>query len=146
MEEVLNLETQDNEPALEERARELMEQMGVPPAIDSSAGINPKELAETVKRTLALPEIIELGPHLVPEHTVLGSQTENGVETLVSGVADAIAYDAGGAVQGVVDWKSDVEIDVQKLAKYRAQIDAYGDVLGARKRLVVLMSHGRVFA
>ena len=95
MEEVLNLETQDNEAALEERARELMEQMGVPPAIDSSAGINPKELAETVKRTLALPEIIELGPHLVPEHTVLGSQTENGVETLVSGVADAIAYDAG---------------------------------------------------
>ena len=145
MEETLNLETQDDETALEERAGELMKQMGVPPSSNTSVGINPKELALTVRRTLALSEIVELRPRLVPEHPVFGSQTENGVETLVRAPRTR-AYDADGAVDAVVDWKSDVEVDATKLAKYRAQINAYGDVLGARKRLIVLMSHGRVFA
>jgi hypothetical protein len=49
-------------------------------------------------------------------------------------------------VEAVVDWKSDVEIDALRLAKYRAQIDAYGGLLAARKRLVVLMTHRLVSA
>ena len=85
-------------------------------------------------------------PRLVPELPVFGCATDEGGETLVSGVADAVAYDADGAVEAVVDWKSDVEADAPKLSKYRAQIDAYGDVLGARKRFIVLMSLGRVLA
>lgn len=146
MEEVRNLETADDAAALESRASVLMEQLGVPPASDCGAGIAPKEIAATVVRTLDLPEIVALRPRLVPELPVFGCATDESGETLVSGVADAVAYDADGAVEAVVDWKSDVDADAPKLAKYRAQIESYGDVLGARKRLIVLMSHGRVVA
>jgi hypothetical protein len=146
MEEVSNRETRDDVAALEERALELMEQMAVPRSDDASAGIAPKELAATVARTLALPEIAALRPRLVPEHPVFGYATGDGVETLLSGIADAVACDADGAVETVVDWKSDVEIDAAKLAKYRAQIDAYSDVLGAPRRLIVLMTPGRIIA
>jgi hypothetical protein len=44
---------------------------------------------------------------------------------IVSGVADAIAYDANGRIEIIVDWKSDIEIDHNRLKAYRGQLDAY---------------------
>ncbi len=76
-------------------------------------------------RTLSIPEIAEVRPRLVPEHTIYGSQVNDDHEVIVSGIADAIAYDAGGRIEFIIDWKSDVDIDTERLNSYRRQLDTY---------------------
>ena len=115
MEEVLNGETQDGVDALEARALELMAQLSVAPSDRASEGISATELAQTVVRTLSIPEIAQLRPRLVPEHTVYGSQVDGDSEIIVSGIADAVAYDDEGRIETIVDWKSDVEIDAERV-------------------------------
>jgi hypothetical protein len=46
-------------------AGELMSQLGIVSAADAMLGIKPKALAGTVLRTLNLPQIAELTPHLL---------------------------------------------------------------------------------
>jgi exodeoxyribonuclease-5 len=121
MEEVLTGETRDAAAELERRAGELLAQLGREPSTDPKLGIAPKELAATVVRILNLPEIAALRPRLTPEHTVFGSERSGSAETLVSGLADAVAHDANDRIDAVIDWKSDVEIDADRLAAYRAQ-------------------------
>jgi hypothetical protein len=70
MEEVLTGETTDGVPSLTRRAAELLSQLGVLPAADAKSGIVPAELAETVAKTLRLPEVAALRQRLVPEHTI----------------------------------------------------------------------------
>lgn len=114
MEEVLSGETDDELEALVARASELMAQLSVAPCDQATDGISPHELARTVVRTLKIPEIAELRSHLVPEHTIYGSQANEDGEIIVSGIADAVAYDTEGGIEIIVDWKSDIDIDAER--------------------------------
>ena len=96
-------------------------------------------------RTLNLPEIAALRPRLMPEHTVFGSESDGKNETLVSGIADAVARDVNDKIEVIVDWKSDVEMNADKLAAYRTQLSDYRKQTGAERALLVLMTMGKPF-
>jgi len=146
MEEVLNGETKDGLEALVARAKELMAQLSITPSDRASDGISPGEVAMTIVRTLNIPEIAELRPRLVPEHTIYGSQASDDGEIIVSGIADAVAYDANGRIEVIVDWKSDVDIHAERLNSYRGQLGAYQQHTGAPHAFLVMMTPGKVIA
>jgi exodeoxyribonuclease-5 len=142
MEEVLNGEASNCANALLARASELLTQLAVP----TDEGISPHELAQTVVRTLAIPEIAALRPRLVPEYTIYGSHTDGATEIIVSGIADAVAYDVEGHIDTVIDWKSDVDITPDRLNSYRGQLETYRRHTSARQAFLVLMTHGKLIA
>jgi exodeoxyribonuclease-5 len=146
MEEVLNGETEDGVDALAARALELMAQLSIAPSDRAGDGISPDELGRTIVRTLSIPEISGLRSRLIPEHTICGSEATDDGEVIVSGIADAVAYDAEGRIKTIVDWKSDVEIDAERLNSYRGQFNAYVRQTGARNAFLVLMTRGTVMA
>ncbi len=146
MEEVLTGETPEDRTSLLTRGTELLCQLGIEPASDARQGIAPVELAETVLRTLALPDIAALRPRLLLESTVYGRLGSDQVETLVSGIADAIEVDELGRLATVIDWKSDVAPSVTQIEHYRMQIDLYRVHSGARRALLVFMTTGSVIA
>ena len=146
MEEVLNGETEDSVDTLAARALELMAQLAISPSDHPSDGISPDELARTVVRTLSIPEIAGLRPRLIPEYAINGSRMDADREIIVSGIVDAIAYDNGGRIETVVDWKSDVAIDAERLSTYCAQLGAYRRETSARNALLVLMTTGKIVA
>jgi len=143
MEEVLTGETPDDHDGLLARAAELLLQLGIEPVSDPSRGIAPPELATTVLRTLALPEIAALRPRLVPENTVFAANAVDRSEVLVSGVADAIALGVVGQIEAVIDWKSDLQPSAKVVEHYRAQLQAYSDSTGAGRGMLVFMSIGK---
>jgi hypothetical protein len=100
-------------------------------------GVSSGELAQTVVRTLNIPEIAALRSWLIPEHTIYGSQVYGDSEIIVSGIADAVAYDREGRIETIVDSKSDVELDTERLRAYRRQLDAYQQQTGARSALLI---------
>ena len=144
MEEVLTGETQDSILDLERRATELLTQLGREASSDPKLGISPTELASTIARTLNLPEVVALRPRLVPEQTVFGHEGTVTVETLVSGIADAIACNENGKIEIIVDWKSDVEMNSTKYTAYKAQLGAYRKQTDAKEALLVLMTQGAI--
>jgi exodeoxyribonuclease-5 len=144
MEEVLTGETADDAKALVQRATELLLHLGVAPSADPRLGISPTELAETIMRTLHLPEIIALRPRLIPEHTVYGHLIGTDGDVMVSGIADAVAVDNHGRLDAVIDWKSDIAADSSAVLHYRDQIDDYRRYIGAKRALIVMMTTGRI--
>ena len=143
MEEVLTGETQDDNDSLLARAAELLSQLGIEPSSDPWRGIAPPELAVSVLRTLALPEIAALRPRLVPERTVFAANAVDGSEVLVSGIADAVALSVDGQIEAVIDWKSDHQPSAKVLEHYRAQLQAYCDSTSAGRGMLVFMSIGK---
>lgn len=144
MEEVLTGETSDDAKALAQRATGLLSQLGVAPSADPRLGISPIELAETIMRTLHLPEVAALRSRLVPEYTVHGHTTGAGDDHLVAGIADAVAIDDDGTIEVVADWKSDVSVYPAKLDVYRGQLEAYQKNTSAKRALLVLMTQGKI--
>jgi exodeoxyribonuclease-5 len=144
MEEVLTGEMVDDVKALTERATDLLSHLGVAPSTDPKLGISPTELAETIVRTLRLPEITALRPRLVPEQTVYGHQTGADGDILISGIADAVAVNCDGQIEAIVDWKSDVAMAADKLNVYRGQLQTYCKHTAATRALLVLMTTGKV--
>ena len=144
MEEVLNFEVSDRAAELEVRAAELLAQLGIEPAINAKDGIAPTELAATVVRTLDLPEIRELRSRLRPELPIFGHLGSTDGETLVSGISDAVATSENGAIEVVVDWKSDVDAPPHKIESYAKQIGDYKKHTGAKRALLVMMTAGKV--
>jgi ATP-dependent exoDNAse (exonuclease V) beta subunit len=144
IEEVLTGETAETFERLETRACELLKQIGYEPAENRASGISAAELSSTIMRTLALPEIKELRDRLVPEFPVFGCSSTGDGETLISGLVDAVAIDKTGAIDVVIDWKSDVAPDTAKLDHYRQQIRDYRKQTHARRALVVLMTTGQI--
>ena len=57
-----------------------------------------------------------------------------------------VAHDAEGRIELIVDWKSDVDIDIERLKSYRGQLDAYRRHTGAPHIFLVLMTTGKVMA
>ena len=146
LEEVLTGETPDEAGALSERARALIGEIGRPVMADPSQGLSPDELAGCAVRTLALPEIAELRPTLVPELAVYAGVDVDGVEQATVGIADATSFDNAGRPTVVIDWKSDVQPTAETLNHYRAQVRAYLDMTGADRGLIVLVTTGQVIA
>jgi len=144
MEEVLTGETQDAAPELERRATELLTQLGREPSADPKMGISPNELAATIVRTLNIPEIAALRPRLMSECAVFGTETDERTETLISGIADAVARDVNGRIEAIIDWKSDVVMNADKLAAYSTQLGHYRKRTGAERTLLVPMTTGKV--
>jgi hypothetical protein len=61
---------------------------------------------------------------------------------LPTGIADAIARDVHDKIEVIIDWKSDVEMNANKLAAYRTQLGDYRKQTGAERALLVLMTAG----
>lgn len=142
LEEVLTGEIP--ETALIERAGVLLEQLDVMPASDPSDGPVPSEMADSAKRALACPQIVEIRESLVPEFAVASSVADEAGETILTGAADAVALNDAGHASVVVDWKSDVVVSPGRRDQYRRQIQDYGDALGARYGLIVYATEGEV--
>ena len=144
IEEVLTGETEETLPDLVERAEILIRALGLPVKDDPALGFTPAELAGCVVRALSLPEVAELRPGLVPEFPVYSSTETDIHEEATAGIVDAIAFDASGAPQVVIDWKSDVDPSPETLDHYRAQVRAYLDMTGAERGLLVAVTTGAV--
>ena len=144
MEEILNSEIADRTADLEIRAGELLAQLGIKPATNAKDGISPTEVAATVVRTLNLKEIRELRSQLKPEVPIFGHLVSVVSEILVSGVSDAVALNQNGAIEVVVDWKSDVDPAPGRIEGYSKQISDYRKHTGAKRALLVMMTAGKV--
>jgi ATP-dependent exoDNAse (exonuclease V) beta subunit len=136
IEEVLTGETDEQNVAA--RARVLSGEFGTAEAVE------PKEMATTIARTLALPEIAALRARLVAEVDLAGFLESEGENELTIGIADAVAVTETGAIDIVVDWKSDVEPDAATLSGYRRQMSDYLLATRAGRGLIVLMTSGRI--
>ena len=139
LEEVLTGETAAAKAELALRAAELARQLDAP----SIGTVDAAEVAATVLRVLALPEIAGVRDRLVPECTVAASQPGQ-EEDVILGVADAVALGADGSPELVVDWKSDVSPAPDTVARYRGQVQAYLTATGASRGMIVFLTTGRV--
>jgi ATP-dependent exoDNAse (exonuclease V) beta subunit len=143
-EEVLTGETGEDADSLTERAATLIRALGQSVVEDPKDGLSPGEIAGCIARTLALPEIAELWPTLVPEFTIYASEELEGVEQVTAGIADATSFGDDGASQAIIDWKSDVDPQPAAIEHYRAQIQSYLRTTGSTKGLLVFVTHGTV--
>ncbi|WP_158934081.1 exodeoxyribonuclease V subunit beta [Burkholderia sp. S171] len=144
LEEVLTGETEDDMVSLTERALLLTTAMGKLVVDDSAQGLSPLELAGCVTRTLALPEIAELRPTLVPEFSVYASVLVDNVEQATAGVIDAASIGPDGKPQTVIDWKSDIQPSPETTEHYRAQVRNYLDMTGTELGLIVFVTSGLI--
>ena len=144
LEEVLTGETADDSDFLTKRAIILIGALGKPVANDPLEGLSPSEIASCITRTLALPEIAELRPTLVPEFPVYASEVVDDAEQATTGITDAISLGSDGAPQAIIDWKSDVDPQPEAVNHYRAQVQSYLRTTGLTKGLLVFVTHGAV--
>ena len=143
MEEVLTGEVGEAEAELRARAQALIHSLGETDG-DSSLGLSSDELAQSIVRTLAIPEVVDLRPRLLPEFPIYDSVSAKDGEEVTNGIADAITSSATAASETVIDWKSDVSPSAETTSHYRAQVRAYLKATGAEKGLIVFMSSGQV--
>ena len=144
IEEVLTGETTETLSDLRARAEVLVRALGRPVMDDPAEGLTPAELAGCVVRALSLPEVGALRPGLVPEFTVYAATESDLHEEAAAGIVDAIAFDADGTPEVVIDWKSDVDPTPGTIEHYRAQVGAYLEMTGAGCGLLVFMTSGAV--
>lgn len=144
LEEVLTGETPDYADALEIRARALLAQLGISEAARPEDGPLAPELAATTLRALAIPEIVACRSRLLPETTVFSVQADVGRTIYVGGIADAVAYQPTGAIDLVIDWKTDVSPSARQIDLYRDQIRDYLVATGASQGLLVFVTTGQV--
>ncbi len=143
MEEVLTEEVDEAAQALQTRAADLLVQLAPTPGATPAISDSPAALAELVRRTLALPVIVALRARLlaeVPIYSCCAAAETSRAETLISGVVDALALGTDGAVEAVIDWKSDIAPSERVRRLYREQVRAYLAATQAKRGLVVYMS------
>ena len=90
-------------------------------------------------RALALPEIAELRPSLIPELPIWATD-EHG---LVAGRADALAIN-GQRVDVAIDWKSDVNPTMAVRKAHVQQLHDYLSATHASRGAVVYISSGEI--
>jgi ATP-dependent exoDNAse (exonuclease V) beta subunit len=144
LEEVLTGETPDQLEMLETRARALLAQLGVTEAARSEDGPHAPELAATVLRALAIPEISACRSRLIPELTVFSVQSNADGATYTGGVVDALAHHADGSIALIIDWKTDVDPSLQQIELYRDQVRDYLDATSASEGLLVFVTTGQL--
>lgn len=138
MEEVLTGETREELSALTVRARLLS--AALTPAEEEEDAPDPGEMAATVLKTFALPDVARLRAQLVPEFTLYAMLDAS---SALSARADAIAL-AEGQATIVLDWKSDVAPDAREIARHTQQLSAYLQASGAVHGALVYMTSGQV--
>lgn len=143
MEEVLEEGLVEEARALAGRARELAGQLLAPGETDESLE-DVAELAQTVLRTLALPDVADLRPRLRAELPIYALIGLAGDAQPMAGRADAVVRAEDGAFEVVVDWKSDIAPGPQQLADHVDQLRLYLEATGAPRGALVYMSLGRV--
>ena len=138
MEELITGELNEDEEAAVARAGELLTQLI---ADDESEAPSPSaaEMAKCALRALALPEIAELRPSLVPEVAIWSA----GEGYLLAGRADALAV-KDGRVEVAIDWKSDVNPSGATRNAYREQLSDYVSSTGAARGLLVFLTSAEV--
>lgn len=146
LEEVISGELADSTGELIRRATDLIGALGMIPGSDASKQLSPAELADCVRRTLALPEISRLRPDLLAEYPVYGSTVLESEIIARAGIADAVTLNSSGKPSIIIDWKSDVQPDIATLDHYRAQVGDYLRMTGADTGLIVLVSSGTVIS
>ncbi|MFZ2982976.1 MAG: UvrD-helicase domain-containing protein [Sphingobium sp.] len=146
IEEVLTGETADDAGALVARAAGLIRDLGREPGLDPALGLSADEIAVTVGRTLALPEIAAIRPRLVPELPVYGSSEDDCCELATFGIVDALCIGEDGKPELVIDWKSDVNPSAAALDHYRSQVLRYLEVTGIPKGMVVFVTSGKLLS
>jgi CRISPR-associated exonuclease Cas4 len=138
LEEILTGELGNQSTSVIERVHGLLAELIGTTGLSESP--DPTELAATVTRTLALPEILQLRPRLVPEFAV---QCFLAPTSAISGRADAIEI-FDGRPRTVVDWKSDRVPSVAVVGEHAEQLALYSQALGAERALLVYMTSGTV--
>ena len=146
LEEVLTGETPENAASLEARARDLLAQLGTAEAERPEDGPHAPELAGATLRALSIPEIAARRSRLLPEMTVFSVQAAADRTVYTGGVADAVACDANGAIDLVIDWKTDINPSARQIDLYREQIRDYLDATRAPEGLLVFVTTGQVIA
>lgn len=129
--------------ALTRRAAGLLITLG-----DKEGVVDAAEVARLALRAWNMPEVVALRGRLAAEVQVAGTAVDpaTGAEVVWSGVADAVAVDAAGKPEVVIDWKSDRAPSPETLTHYREQLRAYLHLTGAREGLLVLAARGEVLA
>ena len=143
-EEVLTGEVREDTNSLAERAASLIVALGHNVAENPKDGLSPHEIAGCITRALALPEIAELRPTLVPEFAVYAFEDVEGVEQITSGIVDATSFGDDGAPQAIIDWKSDVDPQPEMVEHYRAQVQSYLRATGLAKGLIVFVTRDAI--
>lgn len=138
MEEFLTGELEVQERLAASRARELLVQL-LTDADEKQPRPDPAEMARCALRALALPEIAEMRPFLLPEVAIWAS----GEGVLVAGRADALAI-REGSVEVAVDWKSDINPSSAVRKRYAAQLRDYLEATGATRGMLVFLSLGEI--
>ena len=138
IEEFLTGELVSTKKAATARADVLLSQL-VSGGGDNGPRPEPLEMADTALRTLALPEIAVLRPHLVSELAIWAARDTY----LVAGRADALAI-RENKIDVALDWKSDVKPTTSIRAAYAGQLRDYLHATGAARGALVFMSLGEV--
>ncbi len=146
IEEVLTGETADDAEALVARAADLIRDLGRESVLDPALGLSADEMAGTVARALALPEIVAIRPRLVPELPVYGASEDDCGELATFGIVDALCISEDGKPELVIDWKSDVNPSAAAFDHYRSQVLRYLEVTGIPKGLVVFVTSGKLLS
>ena len=144
LEEVLTGETAEEPAALETRARILLAELAVVEAENPGTGPHAPEIAATALRALAIPAVAALRPRLLPEMTVFSAEISANAMTYIGGIVDALALGEYGAIDVVIDWKSDVDPSLSQVELYRAQVRDYLAATGAKEGLLVFATSGRI--
>ncbi len=141
MEEVINEVVEADAQTLGVRATSLLSALPL-----GDLKIDPDEVASMALRAWQLPEVVELYGRLVAEVAVSGTERDHltGDVVIWSGVADAVAVDADGRPEVVIDWKSDHAPTPETLAHYQEQVRAYLRLTGAREGIVVLAARNEI--
>jgi ATP-dependent exoDNAse (exonuclease V) beta subunit len=143
MEEILEEGLAADAGTLAARAAVLGAQL-LPPGESDESIEDVGDLAQTVLRTLALPDIAELRPRLRAELPIYALVGEEGGARPMAGRADAVAQAPDGGLEAVIDWKSDIAPGPQQMADHVDQIRLYLAATGAPRGALVYMSLGRV--
>jgi ATP-dependent exoDNAse (exonuclease V) beta subunit len=138
MEEFLTGELEAQERLVAARAEELLVQL-LTDADEKEPRPDPTEMARCALRALALPEIAEMRPFLVPEVAIWAS----GDGVLVAGRADALAI-RDNRVEVAVDWKSDINPGSTVRNRYAAQLRDYLAATGAKRGILAFLSLGEI--
>ena len=138
MEEFLTGELDVQERLVASRAEELLAQL-LTDADEEERRPDPTEMARCALRALALPEVAEMRPFLLPEVAIWASEES----VLVAGRADALAI-RDGRVEVAVDWKSDVNPSSAVRHRYAAQLRDYLIATGGARGMLVFLSLGEI--
>jgi exodeoxyribonuclease-5 len=144
LEEVLTGETAEEPAALKTRARILLAELAVVEAENPETGPHAPEIAATALRALTIPAVAALRPRLLPEMTVFSAEICANAMTYIGGIVDALVLGEDGAIDVVIDWKSDVDPSLSQVELYRAQVRDYLAATGAKEGLLVFATSGRI--